>query len=87
MNSMFNQYGRYGGQYSVGSLFNKYSTQAPYLLVYSADLYALFTSATYRPSPAITSAIQSSGASRISVNPYLPRVIDPNVLRVACRTP
>ncbi len=87
MNSMFNQYGRYGGQYSSGSPFNQYSTQVPYLLAYSADLYALFTSSTYRPSPAIISAIHNSGASRITVSQYMARAIDPNVLRVACRNP
>jgi len=84
---MFNQFGRYVGGFSSGSPFNQYSTQVPYLLAYSADLYALFTSSTYRPSPAITSAIQRSGASRVTVSQSMARAIDPNVLRVACRNP
>lgn len=86
-NSISNDYGLYGSEYAMNSPFNKYSMQAPYILAYSADLYALFTAAAYRPTPAIVTALQNSATSRVSVNPYLPRAIDPNVLRVACRNP
>lgn len=86
-NSIFNTYGTYGSAYSTYSAFNKYTTSAPYLLAADANLLRMFTDYRYRPTPEIVRSLESSGATRVSANPYLSRAIDPNVLRVACENP
>lgn len=84
--SMYNPYGQYGSPYATYSPFNRYGRPA-YLLSNDPQLAALFTSPTYRPTPAIVSAIRSSGAGHVTVSTTDPRAVDPNVLRVACRNP
>ena len=84
--SMFNPYGQYGSPYAPYSPFNRYGRPA-YLLSNDPKLVALFTSPAYRPTPAIVSAIRSSGAGHVTVSTTDPKAIDPSALRVACRNP
>ncbi|MFC4455129.1 hypothetical protein [Deinococcus sonorensis] len=84
--SMFNPYGQYGSKYAMYSPFNEYG-QPAYLLSGTPALVELFTSPTSRPSASIVSALRSSGATRITASASCPGGVDPNVLRVACRTP
>ena len=84
--SMFNPYGLYGGKYSLNSPFNAYG-QPPYLLAGTPTLRTLFTSASYRPTPAVLNALKASGATRITVSTVYPGALDPNDLHLACQNP
>ena len=84
--SMFNQYGLYGGKYSLNSPFNAYG-QPAYLLAGTLTIRTLFTSASYRPTPGVLSALRASGATRITVSTVYPGALDPDDLRVACQNP
>lgn len=85
--SMFNPYSLYGGVYSMYSPYNPYTTTAPYLIGYTPELYAMFTNFSYRPTPALRSALSSLSTPRLTVNTYIINAVDPDALRAACRNP